>query len=404
MTIRIALCCALVSLATVELAPSSAQQLTLIPETRISGKAQGFNPMEPVPFTVGPNGPISWGSRREIPVRLITEAGTKIKELSLPPEWDKNHAIYGPMGWFGDSIWVVWGPRIGVFSKDGVFGRAFSLGMTVHGPPGTLPVVHPEGFLQQVLPKALYPGGDLLLLEYYSRTLPRDTTTLLLRVSATGEYRNTMGSVTSDRTACSGKITLSDGSTVAGDAAFCDYPQTSIAPNGSLAVTLVRKKDRDDSTRFDVVRINSKGDTASVIEYGYPSRRTTKMDSDSFWNDRTKSAMTIPNERNRLAAIEAIGIKRKLPLVESRPPLNVIAGNDGSIWVEVPRAGAGHHWMVIDSSQKVLGVVTVPAKVRLTEVSRSGAWGREQVGDGVQDLVKFRIEVPTGKKVSTHEE
>jgi hypothetical protein len=75
------------------------------------------------------------------------------------------------------------------------------------------------------------------------------------------------------------------------------------------------------------------------------------------------------------------------------PPVRrVIAGADGSVWLEVHQASLAHEWLGIAPNGRPVGRVTVPAAVRLMQATVGKLWGVELDADDVPTIVRYRVE------------
>ncbi len=73
------------------------------------------------------------------------------------------------------------------------------------------------------------------------------------------------------------------------------------------------------------------------------------------------------------------------------PALRVIAGRDGTVWVEEGHAGAQHRWALFDARGVLVGRVMLSEGFRLTEADRNRLWAVARDGDGVQSIVRHRL-------------
>ncbi len=74
------------------------------------------------------------------------------------------------------------------------------------------------------------------------------------------------------------------------------------------------------------------------------------------------------------------------------PPVRrVIAGGDGSVWLEEHQPTTAHQWLVLGPNGRPQGRVTVPANVRIMSAVADTFWGVELDEDDVPTIVRHRV-------------
>lgn len=74
------------------------------------------------------------------------------------------------------------------------------------------------------------------------------------------------------------------------------------------------------------------------------------------------------------------------------PPVRrVIAGGDGSVWLEEHQPTTAHQWLVLGPNGRPRGRVTVPANVRIMSAVADTFWGVELDEDDVPTIVRHRV-------------
>jgi hypothetical protein len=81
-----------------------------------------------------------------------------------------------------------------------------------------------------------------------------------------------------------------------------------------------------------------------------------------------------------------------LPAKTYPPVRRIVLGRDGTVWVEERIAASGHFWRILDAKGVVLGTVSLPADVSLARADAHTLWGYETDADGLQGVVRFRLE------------
>lgn len=73
------------------------------------------------------------------------------------------------------------------------------------------------------------------------------------------------------------------------------------------------------------------------------------------------------------------------------PIKQVIAGRDGSVWLEEHAPTGRRQWMVLARDGRTLGRVTVPDRVRILAAEVGTFWGVELDEDDVPSVVRYRV-------------
>jgi len=75
------------------------------------------------------------------------------------------------------------------------------------------------------------------------------------------------------------------------------------------------------------------------------------------------------------------------------PPISkLIAGRDGSVWLQRETTGASTiRWSVLDPAGKPVGQISLPARSRLLEADLGRAWVAEEDELSIPYLVRYRV-------------
>ena len=74
------------------------------------------------------------------------------------------------------------------------------------------------------------------------------------------------------------------------------------------------------------------------------------------------------------------------------PVLALLAGNDGSVWLELFSRETGHHWLEFDATGRPIGTLTLPANIVMLQGDRGIMWGREELADSSINVVRYHVE------------
>ena len=159
---------------------------------------------------------------------------------------------------------------------------------------------------------------------------------------------------------------------------FCAVPiEDAGMDRGRLAIAHVEDGNRP---AYRVTAFDSNGDTTFSKSYAYrrvPIPKTVK--------DSAAAAMSRGDaDRRALAA--------KMILPEFYPPFfRLLMGRDRTVWLELAPVTEQRTWHILDASGNVTGSVNVPRNTTILVASREMIWAIETDDDGLQHIVRFRI-------------
>jgi hypothetical protein len=161
---------------------------------------------------------------------------------------------------------------------------------------------------------------------------------------------------------------------------FCAGPLDDVSPDGSrYALAEVDVAASRGSYRLSLMLTDGKVVWSSTFSYQpvpIPARAV-----DSVLEQRTSR---LPP--NQVAAWKTIRFPQHFP-----PLSRVLAGRDNTTWIETYALDSVRRWTMIDGTGRVAGELAVPREVRLMTVSRSTVWAVETDDDGLQHVVRFRV-------------
>ncbi len=292
-------------------------------------------------------------------------------------------------GWFGDSLWVH-DPslkRITIFGPNYVLVRSFAEPTTVR-----LPEASQDSTPVQLYVQAVLPGGDLrAMATFRPRHKPSWATdvdsgySVLLRTSRTGVLRNRIGVVPPNR--CAFSKSAGRGGTWTAYIPFCnswvatDWDQ---APTALIA-SVEQGPGRIPSTTYRLTLVNERGLVLLDRSYSFVPVPVAQAALDSM--------VAFQETRNARLGPEYTAFAKSLRPEANFPAVRrVQVGRDSTVWLEESAAGRGHHWRVLDARGTVLGMLTLPDNVSLQAADLHTVWGYESDADGLQGIVRYRLE------------
>jgi hypothetical protein len=161
---------------------------------------------------------------------------------------------------------------------------------------------------------------------------------------------------------------------------------SSVSPEGSRIVSVVTRIARGQSTSTYTVTVQSP--TGNVVwsrDIAFTGERIARSTIDSvvgLADDICGRSPICPVYRSRL--------RDSLPSVYA-PVRRVIAGRDGSVWIELRSTSAGRPWVVLSSSGAMVGTAIFSMNTRLMVVQQDRVWASVADQDGVESLLRFGV-------------
>lgn len=160
---------------------------------------------------------------------------------------------------------------------------------------------------------------------------------------------------------------------------FCAQSLDEVAPNGSRFV--LAYVEPGGAPAFRVIAFGENGDTLFSRRVPYEPIGISSSARDSARATRARGTQ----EQREAAA--------RMRIPNSHPPvLRLLVGRDGTAWLERSTGRGDHTWLVLDAGGSPYGIVTVPVNTRIMVVARDTAWAIETDDDGLQHIVRFRVD------------
>jgi hypothetical protein len=280
-------------------------------------------------------------------------------------------------GLVGDSVWIA----------DFTLKRLTVAGPSLTGPrviPYPSILTAPSGAqhpLQGLIPWGVYADGTVLAVPLFgvgdelSDLLPAGQLGIpIVVIDRTGHVRRTVA--VNPRTTCTQPVDLG-GRSGSVRRPFCVDPQIVPAPDGSHLTIASDDPASETKPTFHVTTIAVSGDTVYSVAVPFAPVNVPQSSKDS--------ALTAIRTRARQPALA-------LDVPDQYPPFrHVIAGRDGSAWIELWTNDSGHIWLVLDRSGHTIGSVRFPPTFDLRVAESALAWGVNVDGTGAVTLLRYRI-------------
>jgi hypothetical protein len=159
----------------------------------------------------------------------------------------------------------------------------------------------------------------------------------------------------------------------------CTRQFAEVSGNGTMVATV--SFDRPGDSAYRVTLVRARGDTvfSSLVPFR-PIAISSKM-ADSILGEHAASAP---------APIAALIRKMKLP--STYPPVTqVLVSSDGTFWLASHSNGVTREWTRFSDAGHSVATVLLPENVRMFAATSNQMWGVERDGDGVPNLVSYRL-------------
>lgn len=281
-------------------------------------------------------------------------------------------ASFGRGGFFGDTFWVSnqSGRFIAETDSDGRVLKKIpypSVILSLEGNRHTAPEV------AGILPLAILPGGDLVMtpLSFEATSFgdllpPGQDGVPILAVDRGGHVKRVLG-VQPFQDQCRQYVQMGDRS---GEVVipFCPHSVTEASPDGTRLISVTTADPLSAHPRVTATAVSLTGDTlfTRVLPYQPIPLPAAVFDSVAKYSAPVRPA-TYPMYRT------------------------LIAGRDGSTWIERWTTDGSHEWLVLDAKGSVVGSVQFPKDFMLQTADISTAWGFQPDSLGVFTIVWYRI-------------
>jgi hypothetical protein len=355
----------------------SVPELKLTRDLRIDA---ADNELTPISFMgVAPNGTIAFQQNQDGTVRFFDARGASLGTFGRKGQGPGEFTNAGRMGWLGDTLIVsdIGTRRFTLISADRKLVKTVPWVQSVTAPGA------PSGVAPQRVGQARFPYADGSQLGYsgFSDETPVPAwlgggkpATVYLRLDANGGLQEVLGRLPTTA-ACSVALNTGGGFELS-RIPFCPLPMDDVAPDGSRLLFAYVEQGAQD---YHVVAIRSDGDTTFARSIAYRPQPIPRSVRDSVASAAARSPM--PSRR---------ATADRIP--EAYPPLSrLLAGRDGTTWLELFTPSGDRTWLVLDAQGTLAGRLTVPRNIDLKVASRDVIWATETDDDGLQHIVRYRV-------------
>lgn len=304
-------------------------------------------------------------------IRVVGGRGRGPGEFQVP----------GGLFWRGDSLAVAdFTSGISLFAPDGSFQKRISFVVNVPGTPfGGRPVLPlADGSIGVVVPPETTesdPGDELWL-----------------KASRTGAVLDTLAVLSTQGRTFSFRV---KGRRQMGTHPLAWAPIIAVPPSGESFVVVERGPATTSAEgSFRVLRVNLHGDTIASKQIAYVPVPVSGAMVDSIVGGMAGRMA----ERFGMSPSALAGeIKDQLGWPPYVPPVStVLAGDDGSVWIERRRSENGSvQWEILDERFAEVGAVALPSNLEPKIVSREALWAVRKDSLDVPHLLRFRIQKGT---------
>ena len=372
-------------LATAPLDGQAVPALQAVRDLTIDGRNAGFD--RDARISVSANGTIAVAEVQGSHVVLVDREMRKVQVMGTPGDKPGAINVVQWFGWVGDSLWVadLRVNRITLFAPDHSVLRTLSLPLAVEGPPGSKVMDHSR---MPPIVTAIYADGSLLISEFFLG-IPNATGSYLLRTSVDGQYRGAMGSTGKEAEYCRAPT---PGLSFTSMRVYCRVPEAMVAPGGRFKAG-VQWPIAGDSSYYSVTNVGEKGDTIYTSTILFQPVPVSRHDVDTvvarYLKGIVGTAVRSSADSAKMDAAMHASAGTVRPAV-----LNLLVGNDGTVWLETPSVESGHQWLELDAKGKPVGTITVPGNVRLRQAEHGTVWGQEIIDDNTVNIVRYHITLP----------
>jgi hypothetical protein len=312
---------------------------------------------------IGTNGEIYVGQPRTWNVLVFSSQGQPLRTIGRRGQGPGEFQTVGRLGWIGDTLWVLNFRNVNLFRPDGSFVRRVA--------PATLPNLG-EG-VRMLLPGPILSDGSILLIpESDPAAVARGDVRMepVVRSTQAGELIDTMAVVSvMGRT-----VYLNIQRRAAREAhPVADAPLWLNTADGQGLVLVERSvHGRSPAREFRVMRINLAGDTIVSSTFRYQPVAIT-----AEWRNQLFSRLTSRHARSDPPAAVERELREQITLPAVHAPVTqLVPGRDGTIWLRrEDAAGTMVDWWVLDAGAALLGMVQLPAGLRVLRADQQTVWG-----------------------------
>ena len=353
-------------------APATA--LRAIEDLRIDGNAVNLVPIrKAAAVVIGHDGGLAVAQPQAYEVRFFSATGEAVGAVGRRGAGPGEFEGIGRLGRIADTIWVLDErmSRLTMLAPNRTVLRTRSLQNDIQkAASGKLTFM-------AYSTDAVYPDGSMLA---FGEIDDATVSTALMRVMANGtpsELVAPVGRVDETRS-----IRTARGSVVSGEL-FRSGPLHDVSADGSTIAITRMHLDGSKQGTFSVTLIDSKGDTLMGRVYPFEAEPIPSQITDSM----------VTAVAARLDPELAAAFRRGVYVPPVYPPFrDLVLSDEGSVWLR-QRTAAGHQsYVVLQAPEWRIGTVRFPMNTMVAAVSRSTVWALETDPDGVESIVRYRLE------------
>jgi hypothetical protein len=352
--------------------------LKLVRDLRIDAAEVELSPI--TYMAVSPNGTIVVQQNQDGTVRFFDARGASLGTFGRKGQGPGEFTNAGRLFWLGDTLVVsdIGTRRFTLIGADRKLVRTVPWATSVAAPGA------PSSVAQQRVSQARFPYADGSQLGFsgFSEETPIPAwlgggkpAQVFLRVDASGVLQRVLGRLPAS-TNCNVVISANGGLELS-RIPFCPLPMDEVAPDGARLVFAYVEQGA--SQDYHVVAIRSDADTIFERSITFRAQPIPRSVRDSIASAALRSPMP-----SRRATAERIP--------EFYPPLSrILAGRDATTWLELFSASGDRTWQMLDAKGNRSAKLTVPRNVDIKVASRDAIWATETDDDGLQHIVRYRV-------------
>jgi hypothetical protein len=378
---------ALAIIVATSLAAQQVKPLRLVEEMRIDGAAEGLSYIGSV--LVAPGGGVVIPQRDAAQLRFYDGTGKKTAVFGRAGQGPGEFDDIGYIGWHGDTLWVIDfnERRITYISRSLAVIRTVSTvaPAATSGPSDSSKrITMTNAILQHV-----YRDGTGALIWGFG---PRDpesfsaTDNRFIVVSPAGDIVRELGRLPPT----SGRVFQRFGGGVASDdIPFAAHGGFSLSSDGNRLAILGVPVVNAGGGAYRITQLGSRGDTLFTRMYEYTPVRVPKSRLDSAFAAKLARAKPARDGTNvTLLMVE----KERAAAPEFYAPVNgVLAGNDGTVWIELFDSAGAIRYRMLDARGNIVGDATLPARSRVVAATSAQLWVVMKDDDDVPSVVRYRV-------------
>lgn len=329
-------------------------------------------------------------------LRVWSPDGSLLRVIGRAGDGPGEFRSIGAFGWRADTLWAYDNreARMSFFDFDGAFLSSANIRFSVDGHAGPTTVQAGRLLADGTLAGSTSAPSHLV-------TTGEITEVHLLRLSRAGEVLNVIQAIPLE----SGTLEISNPRNETGPRSFSSQPFSERPLNVPLAdgsgfVVVERPYHQEGrEPRFSVALLNLDGQEVWRRWFTYVPRRVTAEEVDSIVAPLVSRA-TAPAGGGQFPAIFASPgaaeqvIRERLVLPDFHPPVkNVVAGRDGSLWLqrETPGFGDTGRWNVLDAEGRMTASLALPRRLRVQDADADHVWGTVTDEFDVPYIVRYRL-------------